>query len=163
MELNHRIKISLLDFVKTGRFECVTLGRTKEWMKLNFADPDYKHHFSKSTSLWGYGDFEVYFSNDSVSMIRTDQIETLKAGSNVELDKSIFENSANCLLSNIQNEFNELDMDYHVVHRPGIEQVVLKVIKSNVELGFGFHGEKPHKRAYELLFIQVVSPEYYKS
>lgn len=163
MKLNHKIKINLLDFVKTGKFDYVTLGKTKEWMEQNFAEPDFKHNFSKTSKLWGYGDFEIYFTNDITSMITTDRIETLLSGNQIELDKSIFEIYEECILSNIQTKFNELEIDYHIKHLLKLEQVILKVSKSNVELGFGFYDEKPLKVNYELLFIQLTSPAYFKS
>jgi len=163
MKLNHKIKIKLLDFVKSGKFDYVTLGKNKEWMVNNFPEPDFKHNDLKSPSCWGYGDFEIYFTKDEVSMISTDRMETLHTGNHIELDKSIFDNNQKCTLLSIQSKFNEMELDYHVIHLIRLNQVILKITKSNVELGFGFYDEKVKKENYDLLFIQLTSPAYYQS
>ena len=163
MKLNHRIKINLLDFVKTGKFDYVTLGKTKEWMANNFPEPDFKHSFSKTSSCWGYGDIEIYFTQDKVSMISLKRIDTVQSGKHIELDKSIFENHQKCTLSNIQTKFNEIEIDYQVKHLVKLEQVIIKVSKSSVELGFGYYEEKVKKGNHELLFIQFTSPAYFQS
>jgi len=163
MKLNHKIKINLLDFIKTGKFDYVTLGKTKEWMENNFPEPDFKHTFKKSSALWGYGDFEIYFTNDETSMIYTDRIETLESGNHLEIDKSIFGIYEKCTLVDIQSKFNEIEIDYQVKHLVKLEQVILKISKSNVELSFGFYDEKVKKENYELLSIHLTSPAYFQS
>ncbi len=162
MKLNHKIKINLLDFVKTGKFDYATLGKNTDWMDKNFPEPDFKHRFNKSTICWKYGDFEIYFTDDETSMISTDRIETLLTGPHIELDKSIFENYKKCTLSIIQSKFNKLKLDYQVQHLVKLDQIILKVSDSNVKLGFGFYDEKPKTENYELLFIELVSSQYYK-
>jgi len=163
MKLNHKVKINLLEFVKTGKFDYATLGKTKDWMDKNFPEPDFKHRFNKSTTCWKYGDFEIYFTNDKTSMISTDRMETLLTGNHIELDKSIFENQKECTLSNIQNKFNEIEINYEVKHIQKLDQVIITVAESNVELGFGFYEEKLKKENYELLFIQLTSPAYFQN
>ena len=158
MRINHRIRINLLDFVETGRLDYVTLGRTEKWMANNFLEPDFKHSFSKTSSCWGYGDIEIYFTKGEVSLISLKRIDTLQPGSHIELDKSIFAKNGKSTLSIIQAKFNELEIDYQVNHLVKLEQVIIKVLKSNVELGFGFYEGEIMKSNYELLFIQLASP-----
>lgn len=158
MRINHRIEIDLLDFVETGKLDYVTLGRAEKWMANNFPEPDYKHSFNKTSSCWGYGDIEIYFTKGEVSLISLKRIDTLQPGSHIELDKSIFANNEKCTLSIIQAKFNEHEIDYQVNHLVRLEQVIIKVLRSNVELGFGFHEGEIKKSNYELLFIQLASP-----
>lgn len=162
MKLNHKIKINLVEFIKTGKFDYVTLGKTKDWMTNNFPEPDFKHHFNKSTTLWGFGNIEIYFTNNEVSFINLRNIHSLVSGSHIELDKSIFENSNENTLSVIQNKINEFEIDYQIKHLPKLEQVIINITKSNVELGFGTYEDNPKKEHYELLFITLVSQTYFK-
>ena len=93
-----------------------------------------------------------------MSLISLKRIDTLQPGSHIELDKSIFAKNGKSTLSIIQAKFNELEIDYQVNHLVKLEQVIIKVLKSNVELGFGFYEGEIMKSNYELLFIQLASP-----
>lgn len=49
MKLSHKISIIFLDFFKTGRFDCLKLGQTKEYIVHNFPDPDgFDSHFMQA-------------------------------------------------------------------------------------------------------------------
>ena len=78
MKLAEPIKIDLLSFIKTGKFDCIKLGKTKEWIIHNFPDPD---GFSKEIydcRIWLYGNIEFHFRKDAtLFLIFSDYIDTM--------------------------------------------------------------------------------------
>jgi hypothetical protein len=157
MKLNHKIKINLLDFIKSGKFEFVTIGQNKEWLAANFPDPDFKTKPKNNSSCWGFGKIEFWFVDDELDMIFTDHLEYLNAGNAIELDKSIFNDQTKNKLKYVQSKLTQFDIDYHIRHDSNLEQIILTVAHSNVKLGFGFYDEQIEKDNYELIYIFLKS------
>ena len=92
MRLQHKIEIDLLDVFKTGNFDCVKIGKTKEWILNNFPAPD-DYEAGNSFDLagfWRYGNIEFYFDEDRLSQISTNYIDTLDGGEGLHIKKWIF-------------------------------------------------------------------------
>lgn len=157
MKLNHKIEINLLDFIKTGKFDYVTIGHTKEWITANFPEPDFKTKSKNKSSCWGYGKIEFWFVDERLNMIFTDHLEYLDAGSEIELDKSIFSDQNVNKLNLLQSKLNESCIDYQIQHKTNLEQIIITITQSKVELRFGFHDEKTKIDDYELFSIALKS------
>ncbi len=79
MKLNCKLELNILDFFKSGIFDFIKLGQSKDWILANFPDPD---DFGmgkdlKSAAIWRYGNIEFYFSNEILVMIFSDYINQL--------------------------------------------------------------------------------------
>ncbi len=155
MRLNHKLKINLLEFIKTGKFDYVTIGKTKEWITANFPDPDFKTEPKNKLSCWGYGSIEFWFLDNKLNLIHTDHLEYLNAGKEIELDKSFLLDQTKNSIGFIIPKLNEHEIDYDVRHELNIEQIILKITNSKVQLGFGFHDQEISKDNYELLYISL--------
>jgi hypothetical protein len=55
VKLNHRIPISLYDFIRTGKFDYVKIGMTKEQLLQQFPDPE-DWSYEKIGTILQYGD-----------------------------------------------------------------------------------------------------------
>jgi len=95
MKLKTKIDIDLLEIFKTGKFNYLKLGQTKEWILNNFPDPD---NYSVDASVfendvWCYGDIELHFRKDStLFLIFTNHIDSLEGGRSLSLNKWILNN-----------------------------------------------------------------------
>ena len=96
MKLKEPIEIDFLEFFKTGQFDFLKLGQTKEWILNNFPDPD--GNIDKKTLLkvkgfdiWTYGDIELHFKNKILFLIYSDYWYEwkLEGGKNLKLKKWI--------------------------------------------------------------------------
>jgi hypothetical protein len=79
MKLNHHITIDPLEFIRSGKFDPITLGKSKEWTLNNFADPDGQAEFPEvyEEPLWRYGTIEFHFNGNALFLIFSDSIDTL--------------------------------------------------------------------------------------
>jgi hypothetical protein len=68
------IKVSMLEFIRTGEFGSLRLGSTRGEVKALLGDPpDWVADDPKASSrIWRFGDIEFYFSDDTLVMIFTD-------------------------------------------------------------------------------------------
>lgn len=92
MKLSDTIKIDLLEFFKTGKFDYLKLGLTKEWIINNFPDPDGMSKSCYKHPIWRYGNIELHFHDDqTLFLIYSDYIDTLDGGKSLRLNKWILE------------------------------------------------------------------------
>ena len=139
MNFNHKIKIHLLDFFKTGKFDYLQIGKAKEWILNNFPDPD---EFGagktlQSATIWRYGNIELHFANDKLNQIYTDYISDMDAGEGIELDKWILANPNNLNVDNVIKELLVEKIDFIVkqVVEP-LQQVSVGLVDSKVHIIF---------------------------
>ena len=92
MKLADKIPIDLLEFIKSGRFDYIKLGQTKEWLLNNFPDPDGFAESPKMNAhpIWQYGNIEFHFTQGQLTLIYSDYIDSLDGGKSLELHKWIF-------------------------------------------------------------------------
>ncbi len=142
MKLNQKIHINILEFFKTGRFDYLELGQTKEWIINNFPDPDgiESGEKIKNTNIWCYGNLELHFYNHKLFLIFSDYIETLSGGDSIDFDKWILDKPQELILEKVVGEFNKLKIDFSITHKINLDQVELEIIESKVKLTF--HGEE---------------------
>src|SRR5690349_17646925 len=102
MTLTEPIDIDLLTFIKTGKFDYIKLGQTKEWIINNFPDSDDTYADNYNSPIWFYGDIEFHFNNDDkLFLIYSDRIDTLSGGKSLRLDKWIFEKPEELTIQNV--------------------------------------------------------------
>lgn len=140
MKLKEPIEIDFLEFFKTGKFDCLKLGQTKEWVLNNFPDPDGEsdHETLKEGNgfdIWTYGDIELHFENQKLFLIYSDHWYEwkLEGGTNLRLKKWIFSDISQLNLRFVLEAFNTHNIDY----KKKTDQLgVLLRLNSGLELTF---------------------------
>jgi hypothetical protein len=137
MKLNQPIKVDLLEFFQTGKFDYLENGQTKEQILKTFPDPD---DFGigntlDTAAIWRYGNLELHFDRQELFMIYSDYIADLSGGKSVELNPWILGKTGDFSLERIMGEFNRLRMDYAIQNRLD-DMTELIITKSRVKLTF---------------------------
>lgn len=137
------IKINILDFFKTGNFDCVRLGQTKDQILAHFASPDEVWNNNNGGEIWSYGIIEFHFFEDELYTIFSDdfQWEKLNGGKSIELDRWIFERPRRLSLKNVLSELNLQHIDYQ--KKQNQLGAILLVLPSGVTLHFENHKDLP--------------------
>jgi hypothetical protein len=140
MTLLEPIDIDLLAFIKTGKFDYIKLGQTKEWILNNFPDPDDTAIGGLKSLVWRYGNIEFHFDdNDKLFLIFSDYIDTLDGGPNLRLHKWIFDKPKELTLANVVRQFAVERMSYKLeygVLSNSYTSVAIYSLGSGVKLSF---------------------------
>jgi hypothetical protein len=140
MTLTTPIEIDLLTFFKTGRFDYLKLGQTKEWIINNFPDPDEVYTSSYDSPIWFYGEIELHFNNTGeLFLIFSDHIGTLQGGNSLRLNKGILSKPEKLTLEYVIHYLNQERIDYKVVHgtlNSGYSSASINIVPSGVSLNF---------------------------
>ncbi|ATA67569.1 hypothetical protein CGC48_02330 [Capnocytophaga cynodegmi] len=131
--------IDLLAFCKSGEFENIKLGQTKEWILANFTEPDSIWDNQYGQSIWTYGDIEFHFDNEELIFIFSDNFsrKALSTGENLEINPWIFEKPKTLKLKKVMEILNTENIDF--IKQTTSISIILK-LKSGVE--FTFENEK---------------------
>ena len=143
MNLPDPIVIDILDFFKTGRFDYLKLGQSKEWILNNFPDPD-GFGMGRNVSdakIWFYGNIELHFTNNELFLIFSKDIINLDGGPYLKLNKWILDQPNKLNLSYIIECLNleRIDFSKRTEHIDA-EYIRLHITKSYVVLTF--HNEE---------------------
>lgn len=137
MQLPSPIEIDLLEFFKTGKFDCLQLGQTKEWIIHNFPDPDdYDADFlTEKVNIWTYGGIELHFKNKELYLIFSDHWYEgkLESSHQIQLSKWVFEDIDKLNLMYMMTELNRHHIDFK---KKTDELGVLLRLDSGIELTF---------------------------
>lgn len=140
MKITEPITVDLLQFFKTGRFDCLKLGQTKEWILCNFPEPDEVYPNNYESPIWYYGRIELHFyDNDQLFLIYTDHIDTLTAGENIKFNKWIFGEPEKSTLAYVIHHLNKERISFKLSHGTlpqGFVTTAIVLSDSNVTLGF---------------------------
>jgi hypothetical protein len=146
MKLPDPIKIDLLVFFKTGRFDYLKLGQTKEWISNNFADRDGAEDYNYNDPIWCFGNIELHFRDDeTLFLIFSDHIDTLEGGPSLLLDKWILNEPENLTLKYVIHHLNKERVSFKLEYKPLFQGFVvanLKLLESKVFLVFAPDEEK---------------------
>jgi len=116
MKLKQPIEIDFLEFFKTGKFDYLKLGQTKEWIINNFPDPDcYDSDFlTEEVNIWTYGGIELHFKNKELYLIFSDYWYEGKLADtkDIKLNKWFFEDISKLNLLYVLTKLNEHNIDY---------------------------------------------------
>lgn len=132
MKINHRIEIDLLEFTRSGKFDVLKNGQTREWVLNNFPDPD---DFENGESwrkgefeIFNYGDFELHFSHDILFLIFADFAGKIDEGKSLTFsNKWIFEeDTAKLNLPYVINELLKEKIDFSTKRNDDLNSITLK-------------------------------------
>lgn len=130
------IEIDFLDFFKTGNFDVLKLGQTKEWVLNNFPIPDGRFDYDMQKNgfdIWTYGDLELHFEDQVLFLIYSDCLVDLNGGKQLNFNKWIFEDVNQLNLKYVLKKLKEENIDYKRL-RDSLG-VVLR-LNSSIELTF---------------------------
>jgi hypothetical protein len=140
MKLKAPIQINLLEFFKTGKFDYLKLGQTKEWILNNFANPDGMDHNQLDWPIWRYGNIELHFhDNNTLYLIYSDYIDTLDGGPSLQLDKWILNEPEILTLDYVIRHLNKERINFKLEHKTLFEGFIIpsvELLDSKVKLGF---------------------------
>lgn len=140
MTLNAPIDIDLLTFIRTGKFDCIKLGQTKEWIINNFPDPDELYKNNYKSPIWLYGNIEFHFYDDqTLFLIYSDYIDTLNGGQSLRLHKWIFDEPEKLTLENVTRHLTKERIAYKLEYGTfsnGFTTAAVEVAASQVKLSF---------------------------
>lgn len=162
MQLAQKITIDLLDFFKTGRFDCLKLSQTKEYIINNFPDPDGFEegymNYRKHGDIWRYGNIELHFDNENkLYLIFSDYISTLNGGENLILEKWILNKSSDLTLLKVMDALNKEHIDFEKRTALQLNEIIVKLSTSKVELFFQLFEEEGETHDYK-----TIDPNTYK-
>jgi hypothetical protein len=140
MTLTTPIEIDLLTFFKTGKFDYLKVGQTKEWIINNFPDPDEVYTNSYDSPIWFYGDIELHFNDtNELFLIFSDHIDTLQGGNSLRLNKWILDEPEKLTLEYVVHYLNQERINYKVMHgtlSSGYSSASIVMVPSGVSLNF---------------------------
>jgi hypothetical protein len=140
MTLTQPIEIDLLAFIRTGKFDSIKLGQTKEWIINNFPDPDDTNNDNFNSPIWHYGNIEFHFDNDNkLFLIFSDYIDTLTGGQSLHLQKWIFDQPKNLTTQNVTHHFAKERIGYKLEYLDltnGYTSATIESLISGVKLSF---------------------------
>jgi len=149
MKMKSPVVISMLEFIRDGKFDYIKIGQTREWIFHNFPSPDGWEeellHVLEIFNIWRYGNIEFHFEEDQLSSIFCDDFSTYdedtdkivnqwNAGKWIDLDLWIFDRVEKLNLSYVMEILNQNRISFSVFHSD--LNVVIRILKSNVELVF---------------------------
>jgi hypothetical protein len=157
MKFDKKIEISIFDFFKYGKFDCITLGQTKEWISNNFPDADSEYQ-NEAFCILKYGDIEFHFHKNILFLIFSEEFDNFNGGKNLIIDKWILEKPKELKLLNVLAKLNENDIDYE--KREDNLGIKLK-LESGIELTFENNNdiENLNKNHYELTTFGLFNKE----
>jgi len=158
LKINHKINISIQEFILSGKFDFITLGCDKAWIINNFPAPDdwsVSERFEEAT-IWRYGDIEFHFNENTLWLIFTDQIVNLNGGVSLNLDKWILQQQRPTKFEEIIHELNLLGVNYYVQNQVLEGRSEIQIQKSGVKLSFDAQDEDPKAPSkFELISISL--------
>jgi len=85
------VRVSLREFLATGRFGPLELGVSRELVEERLGPPedwDARSPTHRAARIWKYGDVELHFARggSSLQIIHADDFDVPSGGANVELD-----------------------------------------------------------------------------
>lgn len=158
------IEIDMLDFLKTGKFDCLALGQTNEWIYHNFPNPDDytgKHFLPLlPQTIWLYGMFELHFFDGKLQMIFSDHFQhdiyghSLNAGEHIRVKPWIFKHKKKLTLAYVMRKLTNEGIDFEKITTKW--HICLK-LQSNVKLLFDNNGNKNLKATDYLMMAFSLS------
>ena len=146
MQPNDKITIDLYDFFRSGKFDYLRIGQSRDWILANFPDPDdwsseRKRPGMMHARIWRYGNLELHFVEDKLSMIFSDYIDDLDGGNGLTLDKWLLAEPARLTLRFVMEEFLRLGWAFSVEPMDALDATVLQLKASGVKLWFNVDAE----------------------
>jgi len=145
MKPEYFVTIDMMQFLKTGKFDCIEPGQDKQWILNNFPDPDglarEEALKKRKNDIWQYGDFEFHFSHDQLQMVYADYWRCLDGGGHIRLMHWMTDQPVT--LHQMMQALNRERMDFSVRTLTKTACVCLSLPASGVELGFSDVSQNP--------------------
>lgn len=108
--------VSLLEFIKTGKLDCVALGWTMEDVLTNFCKPDDKNDMGHGMYIWRYSTFELHFADNELFLLWCDGLRWLKnpTKKQFKFDKWLFKDTSRLTFSYFCSVLTKLDISFSV-------------------------------------------------
>ncbi|MDR6968155.1 hypothetical protein J2X31_002170 [Flavobacterium arsenatis] len=139
MKIKQKITIDFLEFFKTGKFDYIKLGQTKEWILNNFPNPD--DFFAddwvkqKGYDIWTYGNIEFHFQQEKLFLIFSDHFNNAKlsGGKHIKINPWILKDTSKLTLQFVLAELNNQNIDFK---KKTDNLGILLRLQSGIELTF---------------------------
>ncbi len=136
MKINHPIKIDLLEFIRTGKFDYLQLGQTRAWVLNHFPDPDgFKQGDNwrrNKFEIFTYGNFELHFYQDILYLIFSDNLD-LDGGPSLKLTNQwILEKEEELTLPYVINELLKEKIDFRTFTDDSLFSIKLQTIGKTI-------------------------------
>jgi len=137
MKTKYKISIDLEDFIKSGKFDHLKVGMTKDEVLNVFPEPeDWSNAaYYLSSNIWRYGNFELHFEEDTLLMIFNYYIAEMDGGESLEVKRWIFEPENDRRLIEIMRKLNTERLSFEV-ESDSIGRTILHIKDSDVYLSF---------------------------
>ncbi len=141
MKMKHKINIDLLEFIRTGKFDYLKIGQTRDWVLNNFPNPDGfedgDNWRNGEFEIFTYGDIELHFSNDILYLIFADHFDKIQAGKSIDLtNKWVFEKDTSSLsLPFVIQSLLAEKIDFSTKYNGSLNCLTVKTV-GNVSLHF---------------------------
>ena len=135
----NKVTIDLFDFIKSGKFDCIKIGQTREWILNNFPNPDGFNDGGNwrngEFEIFTYGDFELHFSNDILFLIFADFAGEFDPGKSLLFsNKWFFEKDTSQLnVSFVINELIAKRINFSTTINKKLFSVTLKIDKIEIQ------------------------------
>lgn len=108
------MKITLLDFIKTGKFGTVQVGQSLENILDTFPLPDDIWDADNDTYIWSYSVFEFHFISGQLTLLWCDNLSCLENPDKkqFELDKWLLDEPNNMTFSYFCSLLDKEDIKY---------------------------------------------------
>lgn len=163
MKMARKIPIDMRDVLRTGRFDCLQIGQTKEIILHNFPDPDAWGGSSEQSviiegsPIWRYGNIELHFDGPRLFLIFSDYLDELQGGESLAVDPWFLHRPEKMTLLEVIRTLNDERIDFTKKTRNhGESEDVTLVLASGVALQFDRRA--PTMRSFEQPEGPVVDP-----
>lgn len=132
MKFNHKININIFEFFINGKFDCIQLGQSQEWITHHFPKPK---QISTNQRIWQYDDMELYFKNKQLTAIYCDKLSQQKPlyfGENIFIERHFLTDKNYDLISAIEI-LNQYQIDFQKNQKFGL---IYLILPSHVQLIF---------------------------
>lgn len=155
MKLARKIPIDMREVLRTGRFDCLRIGQTKELILQNFPEPD--GCGGSDEQIWQYGNIELHFDGPRLFLIFSDYLDEIHGGESLAVDPWLLHRPEKTTLLDVMRTLNDERIDFTKKTRGhGDSEYVTLVLASGVALQF--NKPEPGMRSSEQAEGPVVAP-----
>lgn len=160
MEINHKIELNMFEFLTNGKFDCIELGQSQEWILNHFPEPDnHDRRYLIGSNIWLYGKIEFHFSDNRLYQIFSDHLQSdymgrkFHAGEHFTVKTWIFKQPKKLTLDYVMRKFVKLNIDFEKQTNPYSIDLILK---SGVKLIFQNLNEHTNRNPNRYLMTAFV-------
>ena len=156
MKITSPIDIDILTFFKTGKFDILKPGQTKEWILNNFPDPDEygMGDFLMEAKIWFYGNIELHFDKAELFLICSEYVNQLEGGQSINLNTWILSGLNTLTLQFVIEHLNNERIDFTKFNDKVLEDYV-RIHLTDSQIQLTFIGEDDNSN-------RIVNPNLYR-